>query len=220
MTVLVIGGGKVLYFLCRTFIAKGHEVTVINRDHDECVWLARHLKATIVEGDGSDSGILEDAGADAADALIAVTPNDQDNLVVCQLANRSFHVPRVLALVNDPDNEEAFRRLGVPAVSTTHTMASLIEQRAALDEITNLIPAAEGKVNISEVALKQASPLAGHQLAEVALPENALVACVIRGEEAIIPRGGTQLQVGDRIVVITLPENHGAVLKAITGEET
>lgn len=218
MKVFIVGGGKPVYFLCRTFLAKGHRVTVVNRNEDECVQLARRLKVTVVHGDGSDPNILEEAGAHGTDAVLAVTPNDQDNLAVCQLASMEYGVPRTVALVNDPDNEAVFQKLGVSAFSTTRTIASMIEQRTALDEITNLIPVGEGKVNITEIKLPASSPVVGKTLRDLSLPQDSLVAVVLRNGDAVVPRGDTTLRTGDRIVLITLPANHGPVIKTITGE--
>jgi trk system potassium uptake protein TrkA len=219
MKMLIVGGGKTLYFLCRNFAAKGYEVVIINRNREECVQLARQLSATVVCGDGSDAGILKDAGAMGADAVLAITPNDQDNLVVCQLAALQFSVPRVVAMANDPDNAEVFEKLGVSAFSTTRIVGSLIEQRASMEQITNLLPVGEGRVNVTEVVLDAQSPVAGKFLKDIDLPENALIAVVIRGNQPIVPRGANDLLPGDRVVLITLPENHGPVLKAFTGEE-
>lgn len=217
MKVLIVGGGKTLYFLCRTFAAKGYTVVIINRDKVECVQLARQLSATVVCGDGSDAEVLRDAGAVGADAVLAITPNDQDNLVICQLASLKFGVPRTIALANDPDNAEVFEKLGVSSFSTTHIVSSLIEQRAALEQIINLLPVGEGKVNVTEIVLSDTAPVAGQQLKDIILPENALVAVVMRDNQPIVPRGGNQLLAGDHVVLITLPENHGQVLKAFTG---
>lgn len=218
MKVVIVGGGNPVYFLCRTFLAKGHKVTLIDRSHDDCERIARRTKATVLHGDGTDPAILEEAGAHGADALLAVTPNDQDNLAACQLARVQFEVPRAVALVNDPDNEAVFGKLGVKAFSTVRAIASMIEQRAGLDEVLNLIPAAEGKVNITEVKLPPSAPVAGKTLRELALPPDCLVAVVLRNGDAVVPRGDTELRSGDRLVVITLPANHGPVLKALTGE--
>jgi trk system potassium uptake protein TrkA len=220
MNILIVGGGKVVYFLSRTFLSKGYKVTVINRDRDECTRLARRLKATVVYGDGSDPQILEEAGADIADAVLAVTSNDQDNLMICQLADLRFHVPRTLTLVNDPDNEAVFRQLGIAATfSTTRILSSLIEQRAGFEEIINLIPVGEGKLNVTEVVLKETSPVVGQLLRDITLPENSLIACILREGHPIIPRGTSMLQDRDHLVVITLPENHGQVLKILTGDK-
>ena len=219
MKVIIVGGGKTLYFLCRNFTAKGYQVTVINRNKDECIQLARQLSAMVLHGDGSDAGILKEAGAMGSDAVLAITPNDQDNLVICQLASIQFGVPRAVALANDPDNAEVFDKLGVTAFSTTHIVGSLIEQRASLEQITNLLPVGEGRVNVTEIVLDADSPVSGKRLKDISLPVNALVAVVIRDNQPIVPRGYNELLAGDRLVLMTLPENHGPVLKVFTGEK-
>jgi trk system potassium uptake protein TrkA len=218
MNVIIVGGGKIIYFLSRTFISKGYSISIINRDREQCSLLARRLKATIVHGDGSDPQILEEAGAFDADAVLAVTPNDQDNLVICQLSDKRFRVRRTLALVNDPDNEEVFRKIGISAFSTTRIITNLIEQKAGFEEITNLIPVGEGKVNVTEVVLRENARISGKLLRQIDLPESCLIASILRGGQPIIPRGGTALEAGDRLIVITLPENHATVLRMLVGD--
>jgi trk system potassium uptake protein len=219
MKVLIVGGGKTLYFLCRSFTSKGYEVVIVNRDRQECTRLARQLFAMVICGDGSDTVILKQAGAMDADVVLAITPNDQDNLVICQLAAVQFGVPRAIALANAPDNTEIFEKLGVSAFSTTHIVGSLIEQRAQLEQIMNLLPVGEGRVNVTEIVLNAQCPVAGKLMKDIVLPDNALVAMVIRKNQAIVPRGANDLQAKDRVVLITLPENHGAVLKAFMGDQ-
>lgn len=220
MNILIVGGGKLIYFLVRTFIAKGHQVTVIHDDREEAIQQARRLKAKIIYGDGSDPKILEEAGASTADVLLAVTPYDQDNLVISQLANKRFYVPKTLALVNDPDNEEVFQKLGImTAFSTTRIISSLIEQRTALDGITNLIPVAEGKINVTEIELNETASVVGQSLSTIGMPGNSLIACILKKDRPIVPRGSTVLEAGDRLIVITLPENHGQVIKMLSGEK-
>ncbi|MFH1135359.1 MAG: TrkA family potassium uptake protein [Pseudomonadota bacterium] len=218
MKTIIVGGGQTLYHLCRTFAARGHRVVIINRNQEECVRLARQLSAAVICGDGSDAGILKQAGAMGADAVLAITPNDPDNLVICQLAALKFGVRRVAALANDPDNVEVFEKLGVSGFSTTLIVASLIEQRTSLEQITNLLPVGEGRVNVTEIVLDAASPVAGKLLKDIQLPENSLVAVVIRDNQPMVPRGGNDLLAGDRVVLITMPENHGPALKTFTGE--
>ena len=220
MDTLIVGGGKIVYFLAKAFFSKGYNVTIINRKKEECSWLARQLKATVVFGNATDPQILKDAKTFSMDAVLAVTPNDEDNLVICQLAKMNFGVERTLALVNDPDNEEVFQQLGVTtAFSTTHIISSLIEQRTGLEDIVGLFSVAEGKVNITEVILKDDSPVLNKSLMELELPEDSLIACILRDSSPIIPRGSTKLHAQDRLVLITMPENHGQVLKILTGSE-
>jgi trk system potassium uptake protein TrkA len=219
MKVIIVGGGKTLYFLCRSFVAKGYEVILVNHDREECVELARQLSAVVVCGDGSNPKILKEAGAMGADAVLAITAKDQDNLVICQLAKLQFGVPHVIALANDPDNVDIFKKLDIAAFSTTHIVSSLIEQHVSFEQIASSLPVGEGKVNVTEILLEPGSPVVGRFLKDITLPDNALVAVIIRNNKAMVPRGGNQLLAGDRLVLITLPENHGQVLKMIIGEE-
>src|SRR4030042_66550 len=209
MHIIIVGGNKEVYFLGRLFISKGYSVTIINRKKEESIWLARHMKARIILGDGSDPKVLEDAGSNEADALLAITPNEQENLVICQLGSIEFHVPHTLALVNDPDNEVIFKQLGIKAISTTKILSSLIEQSTDFEEITNLIPVGEGKINVTEILVDETSAIVGRSLQDINLPENSLIASILRENHAIIPRGPTIIEQNDHLVVITLPENHG-----------
>ena len=219
MNIIVVGGGRVVYFLSRSFLSKGHSVTVVNRDAEECQWLARRLKATVIHGDGSFPRILDDAGVDEADAVLAMTPRDEDNLIICQIADRRFGVPRTVAVVSDPDNERVFPQLGVKnVVSITRILSTLIEEQAGVEEITNLLALGEGRVNITEMELTGECPVLGRPLSEVPLPNNALIGSVLRGNEVIVPHGGTTLAAGDRVVLITVPETHGKAVKTLTGE--
>lgn len=218
MKVILVGGGRPLYFLAQTFRMKDHAVTIINRDATECARLARQIDATIVHGDGGDQKILEEAGNRAADVVLAATPSDPDNLITCHLARARFAVPRAVALVNDPENQSIFHELGIDAISTSLTVASLIEQRAALDQVTDLIPAGEGKVMISEITLTHSFPMAGKRVAEIDFPRDALIAVVMRDGETVIPRGDTELRCGDRVLLVTLSGSRDQALKLLTGK--
>ena len=219
MHIIIVAEQKLAYFLCRTFQAKNYEVTVINRDREDCSWLARRTSATIVLGEASSPQVLQDAGAETVDAILAAAPRDEDNLVICQLAEMKFHVPRIISLVNDPDNEQVFRQLGIAnTFSTTLLLSSLIEQRVDSVGISNLIPVAEGKITVTEVRLTEKSPAAGKAMSEIKMPENSLVACVLREDQAIVPRGTTVISGSDRLIVISVPQNLSAAMKTLTGE--
>ncbi len=217
MNVLVVGGGKLVYYLSRSLTGRGRRVTIVNRDRAECTRLARKLDATVVLGDGSDPTVLEEAGAYEADAVLAVTPNDEDNLVICQVASVRFEVPRTLALVNDPDHQETFKALGISAVSPTQMLSRMLEQQMAFEDIDQLISFGEGNVNVTELTLDDESPVVGLPLSEIGLPQDALVAAVLRRGRPIIPRGGTVLHERDRIIVVTLPDTHEDVLRRLVG---
>jgi trk system potassium uptake protein TrkA len=216
---ILVGGGKTAYFLARDFISKGYEVTLIVRNGEEATALSRQMHVPVLHGDGSDPLLLEDAGARQADVLLALTPHDEDNLVACQLAQRMYGVPRTIALVNDPENEDVFRRLGITvAVSATRVIATLIEEQASFEDITNLFPVAEGRIVVTEVRLSADALAVDKTLQALNLPEGALVAAILRGETVIVPRGTTRLQRSDRLILVAQPDNYGELLRALVGE--
>ncbi len=221
MRVILIGGGETIetiYFLSRLFVRRGYKVTVVNPYPDEAQMLSRQVKATVIVGDGSDPAVLEEAGARRADVVLSLTPHDPDNLVACQVAQRLYSVPRTMALVNDPDNEEIFRQLGISEVfSATRVIGSLIEGQTVFDEITHLFPADEGRLHVSEVVLDEQAPAAGKSLAELDLPEDSLVAAIVRNGQVIVPGGQDRLQVADRLILIGLPENQEEVFRLLAG---
>lgn len=205
MKIILVGGGKLVYFLTKEFTRRGvTSTTVINLHADQAHALARETSATVIVGDGSDPLALQAAGAYQADVLVALTAKDNVNLVACQIAQHQYGVPRTIALVNDPDYREAFEQLGVQVTfSATQILAHLIEERIGFEAIQSLIPIAGGKVQMTEVMLTENSPALEKTLQILGLPEGVLVGCIIRQETVIVPRGNTELHQGDRLVLLT-----------------
>jgi trk system potassium uptake protein TrkA len=218
MRILMIGGSRTVYFLARQFVHRRYHVTIINREVAVSKELAEQTKATVVLGEGTDINRLEEAGARQADVMLALTSHDQDNLVACQLAQRMFGVPRTIALVNDPDNEEVFRKLGVTtAFSATRLIGMILEEETNFEEITAFMPLAQGKVAVVDIRLSADSPAIGKTLLELELSENSLIACIIRSDQVIVPRGSTRLEANDHLLLISEPEHHDFDLKVLCG---
>ena len=223
MNVILLGGGEtveMVYFLARLFVERGYAVTVVNPYPAEAQMLSRRVKAMVLVGDGSDPLVLEEAGAREADLVLSLTPQDPDNLVACQVAQKLYGVPRTLALVNDPENEEVFHQLGVAEVfSSTKLIGSLIEGRTVFDEITQLFPADEGRLYVTEVVLDGDAPATGKTMQELDLPAESLVIAIIRDGRVLVPGGQDRMQVADRLIAIANPEQHEDLLRALAGEE-
>ncbi|MEC4984857.1 MAG: NAD-binding protein [Oscillatoria sp. PMC 1068.18] len=220
MRVILIGGGKLVYFLAKQFAAKGYHLTIVTRKSETAISLSRKLKATVIVGEGSNPVTLKEAGGYRADALLALTAYDQDNLIACQIAQKKYGVPRTIALVNDPENKDIFEQLGVNvAFSATEIIASLLEQQAGSENIKNLLPVAAGRVNVTEIALEEESPVVGKNLQTINLPAGTLIACILRGEEVIVPRGQSVLKPQDRLILVSQPENYGELVRSLTGDE-
>jgi trk system potassium uptake protein len=217
MRLIMIGGNKTVYYLARKFINRKYHVTIINRDVVRAKELAQ-TKATVVIGEGTNVGRLEEAGARQADVFLALTSHDQDNLIACQIAQRKFGVPRTIAVVNDPDNEPIFQRLGITiAFSATRIIGSIIDQETDFEDITALMPLAKGRINVTDVRLDADSPAIGKSLQELPLTDNSLVACIIRDDEVIVPRGATRLQFDDHLILISQPEHQKHDLALLCG---
>jgi trk system potassium uptake protein len=140
--------------------------------------------------------------------------------VACQLASEVYGVPRTVALINDPENADIFQQLGVSAtISAAQLIAQVVEEEAGFEDIINLMPIAQGRVNVTEILLTRQAPVIGKTLRQIALPDNSLVAAVIRDKEVIIPHGDTPLVLYDRLLIITEPDNHAQVLHQLTGAD-
>lgn len=219
MNIIIAGGRKEIHFLIKNFTSKGHHVTLINNDGEYCKNFARiHEKIDVVLGDASMPNVLEDAGAVYANLVIALTQYDPDNLVICQIAKAMYGVKRTVAVVNDPKNISIFKKLGIDTViSTVNIVSSIIEQKISVEEITNLVPLAEGKVSITEVVITKNSPVLNKTLAEIDIPYSAVIGCIIRNEEGIIPRGNTVVMEKDRLITLCLPEAQSEMLNIFIG---
>jgi len=219
MKIILIGGSKLAYFLAKQFASKNYYTTIINADLEEAKTLSRTLKATVIHGEGSDPAVLSEAGALQADVVLSLTTHDEDNLIACQIAQKEYGVPRTIALVNDPENQEMFEKLGITiAFSATQIIASSIEQQTATGDIQNLLPIAEGKVNVSEIALEADNPIVGLTINDVMLPNGTLIACILRQGEVIVSNGENSLKALDRLVVIGQPESYGQLMRLLCSE--
>lgn len=218
MNIIIVGGGKQVHFLTKSFVSKGYNVTIINSDEGYCKRLARMHRANVVHGDGTKPYILEDAGAAYSEMVIALTTEDPDNLVICQIAEKMFKVPKTFAMVNDPKNIDIFRQLGVNnVISTADIISSFIEQKITVEDITNLFPIEEGRVAAMEIEMNEDFPVVGKKFKEIILPKDSIVGCIIRGQEAVIPRGETMIEENDKLIILCLPIVQSDVLKTIRG---
>jgi trk system potassium uptake protein len=219
MQVIIMGSGRNAYFLGKQFASKGYYLTIIAEDEARAAYLSEKLRATVVVGDGSQPEVLRDVRAELASIFVALRPHDEDNLIACQIAKQVFGISRTIALVNDPDNEAVFKQLGVSvAVSAVRVLSLLIEEQAGFEEISNQLALADGRITVSEIALVGDSPVVGRVLREMDFPTGALIAAVMRSGEVLIPNGNTQLKQNDKLVVISQPDNHGRVVRYLTGE--
>ncbi|TGE35145.1 TrkA family potassium uptake protein [Desulfosporosinus fructosivorans] len=220
MNIVMVGGRKKIDFLAKSLLAKKHNITIIHDNESYCKYLSRTHDAPVICGDGSKSYILEDANIQGADIVIALTPKDADNLVICQLAKKVYGVKRVFATVSNPKNVEVFKKLGInSAISSTYIMAGIIEQMAAIDEIYDFMPIEQGQIVMMEIVVRDHYPVCGKTLAEIDIPEQAIIGCIIRGVSSIIPKGKTIIQADDKLIILSPPQAQREMVKLIVGRD-
>lgn len=218
MYIVIVGAGKVGYFLAKRLLKSRHTVSIVEKDRAICEGIAKELEALVINGDGCDPRILQEAGIERSDVLAAVTGEDEDNLIICQLAKERFGVQRTVGRVNNPDNEHTFSELGIDVpVDSTNITAKIIEEEVSFSDFVNLMSFKRGKLAIVRVDLPADSPVINKEVKNIELPADSVLVSIVRGEEVIVPKGDTVLKVGDDVIALTLIGNEPQLLNLLVG---
>jgi trk system potassium uptake protein len=218
--VIVVGGGKVGYFLARELIGSGHEVALMERDRARAAQVTEEIGSIVLAHDGCEGKYLGQAGANRADIVAAVTGDDEDNLVICQMAKHHFDVPRTIARVNNPKNESLFKHLGVDEiVSPTRMILGSIEADIPVHELLHLAVLGGGELELIEAQLRAGSPAVGLPAGDLELPEGCSIFALIRNEKAVSVRSDTELLEGDKVIGIGRTECETELHKILLGED-
>lgn len=221
MYIIIVGGSEIGRYLARDLLGDGHEVLIVEKDAARCRTLSEELGSIVVRGDGCEAVVLEDVGTARADMLIAVTGDDDDNLVACQVAKHMFHVPRTIARIRNPKNERIFKELGIDVtVNNTNIILENIEEEVPTHPLTHLRDIRGLGLGIVEIKIPENAPTIGRPLKELPLPENAAVALVIRRKTSkpILASGNTAIQPEDIVIAVTPHEDEEALRAALRGE--
>lgn len=205
MRAIIVGGGKVGFYLAKTLLERGYDITVIERNKEQSKFCANNLDAEVSCGNGTSVEALEACEAKKADAVIAVMGRDESNLVCCQIAREKFGVKRTIAKVNNPKNTQALKSLGVDIViSATDNIIQLLEHEVDISAMKQLIKLNGDEASLMEITIPKEYPLEGKKLSELSLPQGCNIACINRGGRTIIPRGQTTLCSGDIVLIVAL----------------
>jgi trk/ktr system potassium uptake protein len=208
MYILIAGAGKVGANLARVLLADGkHEVTLIEQRRDRFERLEQEFEHQVLLGDATEIFVLERAGiARPPDIVAALTGDDEDNLIICQLSKEKYGVQKVIARVNDPRNQAHFDLLGIsPTVSATRGLMALIEHEVPEHDLVHLLELRKENLEIVEVQIPQGAPAAGMRVEKLDLPEGSRLISVMRNGRSEIAVGATELQPGDQVLAILQP---------------
>ncbi len=205
MLAVIIGGGRGGSYLAGDLQTQGYRIKVVDRRPEVVAKLRQEIGGDVICGDGCSPQILDQVGVSQADLVVALTHNDEDNLVVCRLAKHHFHVPRVIARVNNPLNEWLYTKdWGVDvAISQVHLTSKVIEEEIGLGELVTLLKLNRGEAALVELRLPETSPCRGKAIRDVNLPSDAVIVSVIRAGKLVIPRGDTVFEAGDEILAVS-----------------
>ncbi|WP_234946054.1 potassium channel family protein [Caldanaerobius fijiensis] len=205
---MVIGGGKVGYYLVKTLVKQHHQVRLIELDQDRCNSIAKELGIFVMNADGTNIQDLEDAGIEDSDVVVAVTGKDEVNLAICQLAKIKFGIQKVIARVNNPKNERVFKELGVgKAVSSTSLIANMIENELVAGKLKTLLTFDSGDMTIVEADIDDDSKLVGKKIRDISFPGDCIIVSIIRDGSVIFPKGDSQIMPHDRLLALTSVKN-------------
>ncbi len=221
MYIVIVGGGKVGYYLAKQLLQEEHEILVIERDRRKEEALVAELGEISLRGDGTETWVMQKAGLSRADIVVAVTGDDEDNLMICRMAKDKFGIERTIARINNPKNEHIFRLLGIDTtVSTTDLILAQIEREIPAHSLVHLMTLREVGAAIIETRVPDHSPVVGKSLKDLNLPEDFVMSLIIREGKGVVPHGGTILNDGDEIVAVTTLEHEHLLEQILSGKGT
>lgn len=216
MYIIIGGGGDVGYYLTKSLLNQGHEVLLLEKGNTRYQALTEELGQSVVRGDACEARTMEEVGVSRADVVIAVTGEDEDNLVICQMAKKRFNVARTIARLNNPKNELIFQKLGIDVtVSPTRSILSLIEAELPGSTFVTLMTLKRAGLEILEIRVPPDSPIVGKTLSAVSLPRNGNIALIIRNNEYIFPNAETQILANDEVYALVSREGEEALHTAL-----
>ncbi len=216
MYIIIGGGGDVGYYLTKSLLGQGHEVLLLEKGSTRYQALSEELGQSVVRGDACEARTMEEVGANRADVVIAVTGEDEDNLVICQMAKKRFHVARTIARLNNPKNEMIFQKLGIDVtVSPTKSILSLIEAELPGSTFVTLMTLKRAGLEIIEIRVPTDSPIVGKTLSAINLPRSGNIALIIRDKEYIFPTADTKILANDEVYALVSREGEDALRTAL-----
>jgi trk system potassium uptake protein len=217
--IIIVGGGRLGYNLLKALLNEGHEVLVLEKDSRICKTITDELGSVCFRGDGCEAATLAEVGTGRADMLVAVTGDDEDNLVSCQVAKHKHNVPRTIARIRNPQNAELFKKLGVDVtVSATDIILEAIEREVPTHTVTQLLTIEDKGLVIVDVKITPESTTVGKAVKEIVIPKESRLVLVIPSQgSAHVPNSNTVLIAGDQIIAITPSDSKESLRAALEG---
>lgn len=219
MYVIIVGGGRVGYHLARALIEQDHEVLIIEKNANYCNIITAELGSICVHGDGCETATLAEVGTKRADLFVAVTGDDEDNMVACQVAKHRFNVPRTIARIRNPQHDIVSQKLGIDVtVNSTNIILEHIKGEVPSHPLMHLLTIRDTGLEIVDIKISADAPTLGKSIKELSVPRNSRLALLLRKEgKPLVPTANTILQADDQIIAVTTSEDEDELRKALRG---
>mgnify|MGYP003295718874 FL=1 len=216
MKIVIAGGNTAAEYIIRNFKSRSNTLTIINTDVDDAHDISRENKVPVFHGDPSRRFVLQDANVEGADIFIAVGNKDADNYVACLLAKKSFAVKKCICIVQDPNNVEVFKTLGIDSViSSTQLLLSSIASETSLEKLIKTMSFEDDKIVLTEVVIKSTYLISHKHIADISFPKEGSIACIYRNPRVIIPNGQTLILPKDKLLFVSSPNDQQAIIDYI-----
>lgn len=219
MKAMIIGGGKVGYYLLKTLQEKGYKTVVIERDRKLCSKIAEEPNVEVICGDGTDIDVLKDSGIEDSQVVAAVTGKDEENFVICQIVKINFKASEVIARINNPKNRAVFKAIGVrKTVCSTEVIANLIESELDDKRLKIIQTLERGRMILLETIVDKDTTWCNKDISSLKLPEGCIIVSILRNDVAIAPKGDIVIMDGDKVFIVTSMDKRNKLEKNLIGE--
>lgn len=217
MKIVVAGGNSAAEYIIRNFKSHSNKLTVINTDREDAIQISKDNKVPVFFGDPSKKFVLEDAHVEGSDIFIAVGNNDADNYVACLLAKKVFSVKKCICIVQNPNNVEVFKKLGIDSViSSTQLLMSSITSESSLEKLIKTMSFEDDKIVLTEVQIKSVYAICHKHIADIQFPKVGSIACIYRNPRVIIPNGQTLILPKDKLLFVSSPNDQQSIIDFIS----
>lgn len=220
MNIVVAGGRAKADFLIGSLIDKKNKVIAVNDGREYCEYLTEKYNIPVIVGNPCKKFVLDDAGMQGFDVLVALRPDDAENLAICQMASRLYQIKKTVCIVSNPRNVDIFKELGVTnAISGTYMVAGMIEKASMIDSLVQTLDIEDEMAAVTEITVKKEYPVCDEMIMDMSLPDNVIISCIIREKNMLVPNGSFIVKERDKLIIISSKQIQNEMLKAVSGGE-
>ena len=221
MKIVIAGGHHEAEFIVSMFHKKDNELVIINPSRDEASLIMKRENLPVYIGTPWKDHVLEEAGAANADIFIALCESDCDNYASCVLAKTLFSAKKCICTVNNPNNVDLYKRLGIDSViSGTYLLGDSVRNESSVEDIIRAVSLENNQVIMIDATILPTFKIANKRIMDANFPKYASISCIVRGSEVIVPNGQVVLRPKDKLMVVCAPADQTRLVAFLKEEKS